>query len=244
MFKFKQFSVAHTRSSMKVGVDAVLLGAWAGKDGGKILDVGTGCGVISLILAQRFPNSDIEAIDIDQESVEEASQNFLLSSWGNRLEATVKNFPKDFLKIIESNENGMTEFKGYDLIVSNPPYFQSGINSPSTRREIARHQASLSVFSLVETCGKLLKPEGRLAIIYPLEYHEETKWKATNNNLYLLRECLIKDSKKKKGKRVMAEFGCFEPDKIVSEELILFKEGIREPSEQYRELCKELYLKF
>ena len=94
MFRFKQFVVSHSQSSMKIGVDSVLIGCWAGETGGKILDVGTGCGVISLILAQRFKDSYLTGIDIDESSIEEARENFRNSSWGNRLEAITGSFPK------------------------------------------------------------------------------------------------------------------------------------------------------
>ena len=232
MFRFKKFAVTHGKGSMKVGVDAVLLGAWAGERACKILDVGTGCGVISLLLAQRFPEAKIDAIDIDIPSVEEASDNFSKSVWKNNLKVWRAQFPNDL--------EGATE--KYDLIVSNPPYFLSGIVSPMTQRERARHQDTLSVFSLLEFAPGFLSEDGVLAIICPSEFETPAIEKSSISGLYIKRICRIKDREGKKGKRIMMEFQCKKTNTIKEEELTLFKGGA--PTEAYKYLCRDFYLKF
>lgn len=180
---------------MKVGVDAVLLGAWAGEKATRILDVGTGCGVISLMLAQRFPEALIDAIDIDESSVDEANLNFKNSPWSRRMKVWISEFPKRFEIINEK----------YDLIVSNPPFFQSGISQPSTPRERARHMDKLSVFTLLEFSPKILKEDGILAMIFPSEFEEKVIETASHYSLFPKRICKIKNREGKSEKRVMIE---------------------------------------
>ncbi|MCH5227552.1 MAG: methyltransferase [Muribaculaceae bacterium] len=233
-FRFKHFEVRHGESSMKVGVDAVLLGSWAGIEAKKILEVGTGCGVISLVLAQRFPDAIISAIDIDSPSVDEANLNFQFSPWNDRIKAELKMFPDEILSV----------GKKFDLIVSNPPYFHSGIDSPKTRREKARHQNTLSPFTLIQHASSLLTPNGCLSMIFPFEFYEEVKKEAGLMSLKLYRECFIRDNEKRPEKRVMMEFisDSSEEGKQQSQHLTLFKNG--EPTPEYRNLCHDLYLKF
>ncbi|MDE5774518.1 MAG: methyltransferase, partial [Muribaculaceae bacterium] len=162
-FRFKRFSVNHNRSSMPVGVDGVLIGAWAGScdttgevlSPRRILDVGCGCGLIALMCAQRFEDALIDAIDIDDASVLEAFDNISMSIFCDRVSVTLDDVC-DYAK----RHAGM-----YDLIVSNPPYFAAGVLEPSTRRERARHQGTLSPVSLMNMSAVMLSDAGRLAMI-------------------------------------------------------------------------------
>lgn len=221
---------------MKIGVDAVLLGCWAGQgDPHRILDIGTGCGVIAMILAQRFPAAIVNAIDSHKDSVEEAGENFKNSPWPARLTADHKTFPgcvDDF------------DVK-YDLIVSNPPYFNAGIDNPLTPREIARHQGTLSVFSLLEKSISMLSPEGRISMIYPSDCHADLLQKADKCGWQIVRECKIRNNPSRPIKRIMSEFCRKDDFKLHSEEssqLILFENG--EPTSDYKKLCHDFYLKF
>lgn len=217
---------------MKVGVDGVLIGSWAGGKATRILDVGTGCGLIAMIMAQRFPGAVIDAIDIDGPSVEEAKENFLNSDWSERLHAILASFPS----------SGNVPESKYDLIVSNPPYFSSGIDAPSTSREKARHQDTLSVFSLMEGSKKLLTQDGSLAFIFPASYNEDVLKQSDANGYNVRKICFVRDKESKPYKRVMLEISLQSDRQVEIEYLTMFKEG--NPTGKYRELCKDLYLKF
>ena len=132
MFRFKQFTVCDERSAMKIGTDGVLVGAWADvEDDWRILDVGTGTGLIALMLAQRNASAKIVGIDISHEAVEEARDNFSRSPWATRLSA------------IEGDVCGFEGSEKFDHIVSNPPYFVDSLHSPDALRTMARHTSSL-----------------------------------------------------------------------------------------------------
>lgn len=196
-FRFKRFKVSHGQSSMKVGADAVLLGAWApALMPRKILDVGTGCGLIALMLAQRFPDARILAIDIHEPSVAEAALNFANSPWPCRLEARLAEFP---LGIID---------KKFDLIVSNPPFFDAGVASPASPREIARHVGSLSPLVLIQNAVHLLNPGGSLAMIFPADSLEKILREAEKreNELQIEKICKVRNNPGRPWRRVMASF--------------------------------------
>ena len=156
VFRFKQFAVVNDRTAMKVGTDGVLLGAWCPVDGVKrVLDVGTGCGVIALMVAQRNSQATIDAIDIDKDAIEETVINFKNSPWGDRLTA------------IKGDFNTMNTIKRYDLIISNPPYFTNGVLPTGDARTTARHTASLTYRQLIEGASRLLTENGMLSLISP-----------------------------------------------------------------------------
>ena len=158
IFRFKQFAVLNDRTAMKVGTDGVLLGAWCPADGlHRVLDVGTGCGVIALMIAQRNPDAVIVGIDIDRDAIEEASINFGRSPWGERLTA------------VEGDFNVMEAQEPYDLIVSNPPYFTESLLPPDVSRTLARHDQSLSYRQLIDGSARLLARDGILALISPTD---------------------------------------------------------------------------
>lgn len=158
VFRFKQFAVLNDRTAMKVGTDGVLLGAWCTVTGTRrVLDVGTGCGVIALMVAQRNSEAVVDAIDIDQGAIEEATVNFANSPWSDRLTARLEDF------------NDMADREHYDLIVSNPPYFTDSLLPPDATRTLARHTGSLSYQQLIEGAVRWLSPDGMLALISPTD---------------------------------------------------------------------------
>lgn len=175
-FKFKQFTVWHDRCAMKVGTDGVLLGAWCPvgefrssgveefRSSGfptKVLDAGTGSGLIALMLAQRIEGAQITAIDIDAGAVEQAKYNFGVSPWSDRLEC---------------HQQALQELEGegiYDLIVSNPPYFQDSLKNPDSQRAMARHTDTLSYEELLKHSARLLTQEGILALVLPIEAEQQ-----------------------------------------------------------------------
>lgn len=172
MFRFKQFSILQDKSAMKVGTDGVLLGAWTPvKNATSILDVGTGTGLIALMLAQRTLNAHIDAVEVEDEAYVEATINFKNAPWSDRL----KIYKDSFLEF-------QTDCK-YDLIVSNPPYYTDTYKQPSSERMLARHVGELTFKSLLEKVAGLLSEQGTCAFIIP--YKEEESFLKLGENLGL-----------------------------------------------------------
>lgn len=202
-FRFKQFSVVNCRSAMKVGTDGVLLGAWATIPPGEplnderfsILDVGAGTGLISLMLAQRYPSAAITGIEIDDISAEECSLNFIHSPWSNRLSLRQADFLQD-------------DFDGsFNLIVSNPPFFNNGAKAPDTARNTARHEDSLPLGKLIERSASLLEPgNGSLALILPADRSAEAEFAAEVAKLSLWRKVSLTTVPGKAPRRVLLQF--------------------------------------
>ena len=158
VFRFKQFAVKNDLTAMKVGTDGVLLGAWCHVDGARrVLDVGTGCGVIALMIAQRNAHAVIDAIDIDSNAIVEATLNFSNSPWAERLTA------------INGDFNELEDAKRYDLIVSNPPFFTNGVLPTGDARTTARHTGALTYSQLIDGAARSMADGGALALISPTD---------------------------------------------------------------------------
>lgn len=158
-FQFKQFSIDDSHCAMKIGTDGCLLGAWADVENtASILDIGTGSGVIALMLAQRS-NAMIDAVEIDNDAYLQALKNFTESPWKNRLNASHTSM-QEYVKSCT---------KKYDLIVSCPPYFLNSLKAPDKKRRLARHTDSLTFEELISGSLRLLKPEGKFCTIVPSE---------------------------------------------------------------------------
>jgi tRNA1Val (adenine37-N6)-methyltransferase len=229
-FQFKKFAVNHDRCSMKVGTDAVLLGSWVDVSSSKlILDVGTGSGVIALMLAQRT-NGDvhIDAIEVADEDVSQAKENVLLSSWPNKVFA-FKAFFQNFEPALK-----------YDLIVSNPPYFINSLLPPSQHRRRTRHTEQLTFAELITHSIRLLSPMGTLAVILPVKEGEDFKQLAIKKGLHIKRQLAFHSRREKPQERWLLEFG-FELVKPKEEKLILYEAG-HTKSNDYINLTKDFYL--
>ena len=219
-FRFKQFFIEDSKCAMKVGTDGVLLGAWC-PTGTRILDVGTGSGLIARMLMQRFPEAEVEGIDIDEAAVEQARENGV----------------KAFVSSLQ-------EWQGtYDLIVSNPPYFQNSLKNPDKGRQTARHTDTLSYAELIGHSARLLKAHGQLALILPAEIEAEVRQLAAAEDLYLTRVTRVYSKVSKPARRVMLLFEITRSrdHEITIDSLILENEtGGR--SEAYSALTKDFYL--
>ena len=227
---------------MKVGTDGVLLGAWCpisnfqfqiSNTPFNVLDVGTGSGLIARMLMQRFPEAVVEGIDIDGAAVEQARENGV-DAYLSRLQ--------DWR--MGKNENEKMS-KSYDLIVSNPPYFQNSLKNPDKGRELARHTDSLSYEELVKHSARLMKAGGRLALILPADAEQEVNQLAAAENLFLTRVTHVYSKETKPARRVLLCFAKIHISnfkfQIVEDSLILEDEkGGR--SAAYSELCREFYL--
>lgn len=237
IFRFKRFSISHERSSMKVGIDSIILGSWADVSKAKsIIDIGTGCGILSLMCAQRNLNAKILGIDIDRESVAEASENFKLSPWSSRLSSRLS----DFEEIKEET---------FDLIISNPPFFNSGVSKFVNAREKARHQGKLNPCSLLNKGKEILTDDGKIVFILPAEQENSTVGYAESIGLTLSNVLKIKGRADLPVKRVILEFSKKSDDMSkqnnnLIQKILIIEERKKHPTEQFKEICRDFYLNF
>lgn len=192
-FRFKRFTIRQQRSAMKVGTDGVLLGAWAGvrSTDRRILDIGTGTGLIAVMLAQRAAEAEITGVDIDD--VTEARENGDASPWGDRL-----HFVQQPIQQFRPAER-------YDLIVSNPPFYVDALVCPDLGRTTARHTVHLSYEELLDAVVRLLSPGGRFAVVLPTPEAERFRRLAARH-LRLDRLTTVRTTPRRPVKRVLMEF--------------------------------------
>ena len=216
---------------MKVGTDGVLIGAWASvrADDRRILDVGTGTGLIALMLAQRAPEAEIVGVEIEKESAAQARDNVAESPWSDRVE------------IEECAVQDFQPEQRFDLIVSNPPYFVDSLKCPDGSRNTARHTDTLSFAELMKAAERLIAPEGRLAVIVPAEAALSV---IAAGNLHLVRRCDVRTKPNAAPKRVMLEFSPRFEGAAVREELTIGDGTNGGYSPEYVALTREFYLKF
>lgn len=237
-FKFKQFGINHNQCAMKVNTDGILLGAWANVNNAKrILDIGTGSGLIALMLAQRTQQikAEITAIDIDIPAAQQARQNFAASVWSTRLKVETT----DLLKwpTIEA----LTKQK-FDLIVSNPPYFSNSLKNKDRQKTQARHNDSLSFDDLLEASSHITHAQSKLAIILPIEEAAKIQSLAPNYDWHLSRQLLVTSVEGKVTSRSLMEFIKHPIKKVQSGQLqIRHKKG--NYSDAFTQLCQDFYLK-
>jgi tRNA1Val (adenine37-N6)-methyltransferase len=233
-FQFKQFRIIQDRSAMKVGMDGVLLGCWTdASKAERILDIGTGTGLIALMMAQKNSLAQIYAIEIDREAFNEAVLNFQQSQWGERIRIENCSF-QEF--------SALTDWK-YDLIVSNPPFFSNGVKAPLGRRAQARHSDSLPMEVLISGAANMLTGKGRIALVLPVEYLPEIEQLANLNKLFISRLCRVKPNPQKSDFRILIELsreGCI----FQEENLMIEFEKHHDYTPEYKELTKDFYLKF
>lgn len=208
---------------MKVGTDGVLLGAWA-PSGSRILDVGTGSGLIARMLMQRCPETEVEGIDIDEAAVAQAKEN------GVRVfQARLQDWKSDIGNC-------------YDLIVSNPPYFQNSLKNPDRGRELARHTDSLGYEELIAHSARLLKEEGQLALILPAEAEEEIRNLAARYSLFPTHITRVYSKETKPARRVILAFSRKNSIVGLIEDSLVLEDEKGGRSAAYSKLCEEFYL--
>lgn len=232
-FKFKQFIVYQDNTAMKVGVDAVLLGAWANPgNASNILDIGTGTGLLSLMIAQKS-NAQIIAIEIDENAYKQAVENIQISPWPNKI--GVLN--------ISLQEFALTKGQKFDFIICNPPYYSNSMVSDDKNRTLARHDHSLTPFELAKNVNHLLCPDGRFIMIYPYSRKEDMIKAFVLNKLYPLDILEIKGTDAKLRNRIIIEFSRKYTVTRISTIAIRNSET-NDYSFEYKELTKDYYLKF
>ena len=229
-FHFKHFSLFHHRSTMKVGTDAILLGRWVEvKPSDVVLDIGTGCGLLPLMLSQKGV-SQVDAVDIDAASIEEATINFEASQWRDRLQA-----------ICTDITDYQTD-KKYDLIVSNPPFFNRYSKCDSERKSRARHNdVTLSYESLCAVVSRLLKPDGRFALVLPINASVEFLKVAEKSGLFLHKRMTIIPIEGREPNRLNLELSRSKPVEIL-ESSFMIRDNDNQFTEQYRDYLKDFYL--
>lgn len=217
---------------MKVGTDGILLGAWTTLEGtSTALDIGTGTGLIAIMLKQRAPHLSITAVEIDQAAFLQAKENVFDSPWQdiNLWQGDIKEFQAN---------------SAFDLIVSNPPFFNDSLKSDNAQRMTARHTDGLSFDSLCAKAASLLSEKGRFCVVLPTTELSRFESAANNANLTIAKKLWVFTSKKKAAKRVLL---CLahndELQALVEEELIIHAES-GEYSTAYKQLCRDFYLNF
>jgi tRNA1Val (adenine37-N6)-methyltransferase len=231
-FHFKRFSINHANSSMKVGTDGVLLGCWVNPTGAmNILDIGTGSGLIAIMLGQRSdPEAVIDAVEIAEADVNQAVENVRNSPWRERI------------TVHHTSIQDFRPNKKYQLIVSNPPFFVNSFAPPDLRRMSSRHTTALSFSDLILAVLELLDKEGRFAVIMPPVEGAILREYALTKGLYCNRLWEFRSRKSKPVERWLMEF-MFSDQETQRGEVIMFKDPGDEWTDEFKEISKEFYLK-
>lgn len=232
-FRFKKFEILQERSAFRVGTDGVMLGAWCNLDGSdRVLDIGTGTGLIALMIAQRS-SAGITAIEPDRESSSEAESNFRNSPWSGRLE----------LINTTLQEYSLSGPGKFNHIVANPPYFIESMQSSESRLSAARHDISLTLADLVRCSALLLAPNGKISVIMPYAEGNMLIAEAAGHSLFCSRITKVKPLPDKPVKRLLIEL----TDRVSEpkSDFIVIERGHRHDyTSEYRELTKDFYLNF
>lgn len=247
-FRFKQFTIHQQRSAMKVGTDGTLLGAWASiphqetesqapepsasSSSFQVLDIGTGTGLIALMMAQRFPSALVTAIEIDSDAAGQAQENVQDSPFLDR----VKVIHGDATQMGSQYDEGL-----FDAIVCNPPFFNHSLACPDEQRTTARHAITLTYPELMKTARHFLKEDGEFSLIIPSENKEDMEAEAALAGLFKSRECLVRTTPRKLPRRCLLAFRKHPPQDIeYTEGIIEETPGVR--SAWYQELTEAFYL--
>ena len=191
MFRFKQFAIEQELCAMKVGTDGVLLGAWA-NGGPSVLDVGTGTGIVALMMAQRHPLCQVTALDIDEGAVRQAEFNVAHSPFAERVTIL--------------HERVQDHVGEYDAVVSNPPFFIDSLAAPEAQRNMARHADTLSYAELMQAAWRLLHEDGELSVVVPFDYRCRMEDEATFVGFFPSRVCAVKTVERKPARRFLLAF--------------------------------------
>jgi tRNA1Val (adenine37-N6)-methyltransferase len=234
MFQFKQFAVQQDRCAMKIGTDAVLLGAWCPINNHpfSILDIGAGTGILSLMLAQRSNAAQIDAVEIDDEAYEQCVENFESSPWRDRLFC----FHAGLDEFLDEPEDE------YDLIISNPPFYSENHKTDSAQRDLARFQEAMPFEDLIEAARLLLSENGIFAVIIPFKEEEKFIELCAEVELYPIKITRVKGTPTTEVKRSLLAFKRYELSVLTADELII-ETARHQYTEDYIALTKDFYLK-
>ncbi|MBO1518187.1 tRNA1(Val) (adenine(37)-N6)-methyltransferase [Oceanisphaera pacifica] len=228
-FTFKQFHINHDCCAMKVGTDGILLGAWANIQGAKrILDIGTGSGLIALMLAQRADNAQITGLELDPAAAKQAASNAQSSPWAHQVNVV---------------QGALQQYvaSAFDLIVSNPPYFEHGQAFIDAARGQARHRASLSLAALFSHSRRLLTDTGSLILVLPHQALTEALAQAVEQELHLVKKCAVFTKEGKPAGRFLLHFSVV--NRALEDDYLVIHRHDGTYSESYVSLVSPFYLK-
>ncbi len=245
-FQFKEFTVQQDRCAMKVSTDACIQGAWAAaqlkallntadKAPLPILDIGTGTGLLSLMLAQTAPNALIDAIELNPEACIQASENFSASAWENRLTAmpfALNNFEE---------HHASSGKEKYSFIICNPPFFHNQLQAQQKERNDARHSISMSKEELASAVGKLLGEEGTFCVMYPQREWDHWLQEAAQHGLFASRILEVRPNANTEINRVIGLFGKRKMEPAITDNLIIYDQD-KHYTTAFRELLQSYYL--
>ncbi len=231
-FRFKQFTIYHSRSAMKVGTDGVLLGAWSRLPfEGRVLDVGTGTGLIAIMAAQRS-RAFVDAVELDFNAATEAAENANRSPWGDRITVYGVDFTRFYTTVVKPR---------YHHILSNPPYFMQSLLPPDAQRGQARHTGTLDYESLFEGASRLLLPEGWLSLISPADVEEHLRFVAQLYGFYPNRLTYVAGIAGREPKRLLSEWS--RERRPVETTLLAIERRGEGYTPEYIRLTRDFYLK-
>ncbi len=234
MFHFKKFSIDDSLAAMKIGTDAVLLGAWTPCDNEtRILDIGTGSGILALMMAQRNPESVIDAVEIDDLASSVAIQNAMLSPWNDRINIIHDSF----------QHYSETSQHVYSLIICNPPFFSNSLKAKGNARILARHNDGLPITELLQGIFKLLTPQGKAALIIPYDSLEQWELEAEIASLHISETTLLKSFPSHGFHRAMICLSKSITDLVLINELCIYKFP-EQYTIEYKTLTSDFYLNF
>jgi tRNA1Val (adenine37-N6)-methyltransferase len=231
-FQFKQFTIHQQQAAMKVCTDACLFGAWGAKkiqenkfQGSRLLDIGTGTGLLALMLAQQF-NGCIDAIDIDAAAAQQAAENVSASPWSNSIQ--VHHMPLSDL-----------DKTGYHFIISNPPFYEQDLRSTDKQRNLALHDTGLTIEELWKHVNKAIHPDGLFAVLLPYHRFEDCLQHAGKNSFSLHEKVEVHQTENHAPFRVMLLFGK-EKKLSVQKSMVIKQEGTYSPA--FTALLQDYYL--
>lgn len=231
-FHFKQFSIRQDHAAMKVGTDAVLLGAWVSHSKAKnILDIGCGTGLLTLMMAQRFENSFITGIEIDPDAMLDAKYNIDNSEWGDRIQ------------LINESISNFTLDSKVDLIITNPPFFPYDTLAPDQKRALARSGSGYSFIDWLRISSSLVEVNGKIAFILPIDYWQNIEKDVVELGFSIYRRCNVKPTPQKDVHRVMIELQQEECTSTIIEELTIENNKRHDYTSDYIALTHSFYLK-
>ena len=232
-FKFKQFTVWHDKCAMKVGTDGVLLGAWSEIDHTeRILDIGCGTGLISLMLAQRC-DAEIYALDIDESACIQAQENADRSPFASQ----IKVVHQPLCGFVTENVQKLS----FDCIVSNPPYFIDSLKCPDKQRNTARHTDTLPLVDLIQGSKQLLSPKGKICLVLPYDQRERLIHYIYKENLFLKKETVVYPTPSSQPKRLLVEITHPCSEETITDKLTIEKER-HVYTEEFVAIAKDYYL--